>query len=279
MNEKNNKSKTKANIFKILGDFCLEILNVYKATTNRLSPLLGTCFSLVLILLIIALFASILLKLWYVTLTFMILLISFFLVIVFLIIYEVARQRKQIRNIGSIKYNMTGNTLKLANQLAPVQKAQIRDSLRLAVYDAAEALEIDAKLLRSNLFGKDEQNNMRMILDFTFNMNWREEYTISMPVGYGSTGRCFTNGEPNIAILREDWGKDSIEDEQLKKIHPDLRWIISMPVYIGDDKSHPFWVMNVDGLKVGLNESRLDVSLKQLFNWSKIISVIASKYE
>jgi hypothetical protein len=279
MNEKNNKSKTKANIFKILGDFCLEILNVYKATTNRLSPLLGTCFSLVLILLIIALFASILLKLWYVTLTFIILLISFFLVIVFLIIYEVARQRKQIRNIGSIKYNMTGNTLKLANQLAPVQKAQIRDSLRLAVYDAAEALEIDAKLLRSNLFGKDEQNNMRMILDFTFNMNWREEYTISMPVGYGSTGRCFTNGEPNIAILSEDWGKDSIEDEQLKKIHPDLRWIISMPVYIGDDKSHPFWVMNVDGLKVGLNESRLDVSLKQLFNWSKIISVIASKYE
>jgi len=190
---------------------------------------------------------------------------------------QIRSDTKQLKAKRSIITSMNGNTLQLADNLNRSQKEQIREALQYAVQDVAEALSAAPNLLRSNLFGKDDANNMRMILDLTFNMNWPDEYNISMPVGYGSTGRCFSEGKPNIAILREDWGKDTLVDEELKKVHPDLRWIISVPVRIGEGETPPIWVMNVDGLKASANEEKLQKALGKLFIWSKFISLIISK--
>ena len=198
-------------------------------------------------------------------------------VIICLFFLERRSQRKQIKAMGGIIYDMNGNTVQLADNLNTNQKKEIKEALQHAVRDVAETLDVDPNLLRSNLFGKDDQNNMRMILDLTYNMKWRDEYTVSIPVGYGSTGRCFSAGKPNIAILREDWGKDMLKDEELKKVHPDLKWIISVPVRIGEGKTPPIWVMNVDGLKASANEEKLQKALGKLFIWSKFISLIISK--
>lgn len=187
--------------------------------------------------------------------------------------------RKQMQAPGGIIIisDMNGNTLQAADNLNTDQKSQIKKALQYAVEEVAETLDVDPNLLRSNLFGKDDANNMRMISDLTYNMNWKDEYTISMPVGYGSTGRCFSEGKPNIAIFRKDWGKDRLEDEELKKVHPDLRWIISVPVRIGDGETPPIWVMNVDGLKESPNQEELQKALGRLFTVSKIISFIITK--
>ena len=86
------------------------------------------------------------------------------------------------------------NAIRFANQLNDVQKQDIIKILGGVAKDVAEELNIPLNLIRSNLFGIDSQGRMRMLREMTFNMDREEEFTISMPVGYGSTGRCFQSG-------------------------------------------------------------------------------------
>lgn len=106
-------------------------------------------------------------------------------------------------------------------------------------------------------------------------MNRVEELTISMPVGYGSAGICFDTGKPNIAVFRENWGSAVIAAPELSKVHPDLRWIVSVPVLITTGAgAKPFWVLNVDGLNERKTETQLQPVVPNLFKWSQLISLI-----
>ena len=98
-----------------------------------------------------------------------------------------------------------------------------------------------------------------------------------MPVGYGSTGRCFKSNKPNIALFREDWGCDLIEDEEQKKVDPDLRWIISIPILGGSNGVRTIWVLNVDGIKDKKGEDELQQALNSLVYWSHLITVFIAK--
>lgn len=194
--------------------------------------------------------------------------------LVFLFILEVSSQRKQIRTPVPASFDTTRDTLSIVDRLSENQKRDILGALRGAVEDVADALRIRLEFVRANLFGEDNHDRMKMFREFTFNMNREEELAISMPVGYGSTGRCFQSGKPNIAVFREDWGKDVIEDEELLKVHPDLRWIISVPILARGDGVQPFWVLNVDGLNERRREDELRGALSRLFSWSQYISLV-----
>ncbi|MCJ7646049.1 hypothetical protein MUO65_03980 [bacterium] len=169
------------------------------------------------------------------------------------------------------------NTIVLANQLNKEQKEGVCNILKEVALEVAKVLNLSSNLVRSNLFGKDEHNSLRMIRDLMFQMDRFAELTISMPVGYGSTGRCFSTCEPNIAVLENNWGKDVLEDEELKKVHPDLKWIISIPVLGGNEITKPIWVLNVDGLQERKRPDELRSALSQMFKYSKLISLILTQ--
>ncbi len=196
----------------------------------------------------------------------------FALVIAILLIrMEIREQKETIRSSIGDKLSMGNDTTSIIGLLNTDQCQDIINILSGAAKDVADALGIPIELVRSNLFGVVSDGTMRMLKNFTFNMNREEELTISMPVGYGSTGRCFKNRKPNIAIFREGWGENVIEGEELSKVHPDLQWIISVPVPPGGEKSPPIWVLNVDGLKERFGEEKLREALRPLFYWSQMI--------
>jgi len=163
--------------------------------------------------------------------------------------------------------------------LAANQKQDIKTVLRKAAEEVADVLKIAPKLLRANLFAPDEHEHMRIVPGLSHNMHSVDELSISIPVGYGSTGRCFRSGKPNIAVFREDWGAARLADEELRKLDPNLRWIISVPVSGATDEAQPICVMNIDGLTELRDETELESALSHLYSWSYMISKILSQSE
>jgi hypothetical protein len=157
----------------------------------------------------------------------------------------------------------------LLTDLRPDQRTKIQSILRSAAEEVAKSLEIPYEYVRANVFGKDN-NRLRIVDGLTHNMTRNEELTISMPIGYGSTGRCFENCRPNIAIFHGDWGKDVIEDKELRKVHPDLRWIISFPIP-DKNKNQSIGVLNIDGLNKTFTESELEQAFRSLTWWSQLV--------
>lgn len=174
---------------------------------------------------------------------------------------------------------VSSSTLDMAKMLSPEAKAEIRHVLEYAAIDTAERLSLPQNLVRANIFGVDHHNTMRIPPGFTYNMKRKEELTVAIPVGYGSTGISFAEENPHIAVFREDWGKSVIADHELKKVHPDLRWIISIPVLLtaenGETKA--VWTLNVDGLVEKKTEKQLEPIVPNLLPFSGVISLIINK--
>lgn len=193
---------------------------------------------------------------------------------------EVQREEdlQELQNRLTATVNVGNSTIDLADKLDDSQKKGIRQILKDATRQVASELKIPEKLVRSNLFGLDDHRQLKMLHDLTYNMNREEELTISMPVGYGSTGRCFEERRPNIAVFDKDWGKNLLADKELRKVHPDLRWIISIPVPFDEHiEVQPIWVLNVDGLEEGRSEHEIQRALGQLIIRSSIIKLYISE--
>jgi len=84
------------------------------------------------------------------------------------------------------------------------------------------------------------------------NMDRQQELLITFEPKQGVTGNVFASGQARVAqrLLSDTGHWDSvynITDELAAIIHPDLKWIISMPLKSGGNK--PVGVMNVDGLR------------------------------
>ena len=197
------------------------------------------------------------------------------IVLVFIIVMGIRSRSDRRKVVSYPKEEVIGkNNIVLADKLGLDQKEGIRKVLREAAGVAAKVLNLNPDLVRSNLFGRDEHDRLRMIKDLTFQMNHPDELTLKIPIGYGSTGRCFKSSDPNIAVLENDWGRDRIEDSELRKLHPELKWIISMPVLGGGDPARPIWVLNVDGLREKRQADDLQKALRKIFKYSATISII-----
>jgi hypothetical protein len=164
---------------------------------------------------------------------------------------------------NSTKSSVVPDTLRIEQSLSPDQRADIHSILQKVVLDTAKKLKLSTARVRANVFGLDEHNHLHIVDDFTYNMTGRpEELTIEMPVGEGSSGRAFQSGKPNIALLKDDWAENVLADDELAKVHPELRWIISMPV---KDAQRAVWVLNVDGLDDGPTVDQLREVVQMLY--------------
>jgi hypothetical protein len=154
---------------------------------------------------------------------------------------------------------------RLWGSLSPSQRETLSLGLRGAVTDVASVVGMDAQLVRSNMFSLiPGTNRLAMVKDATCHMERPEELTIQMDFGKGSTGRAFANGEVVRSIWKEGWGASDIgEDDQMAKVHPDLRWILSVPILPSDDPK-PVLVLSVDGLRKTPSLERLATALSHL---------------
>jgi len=188
-------------------------------------------------------------------------------------------RRLQIQSSSIVGSSVSSGMKDLTQRLTTTQRQNIMKLLEGASTDVARVLELPQDLVRSNLFEKSDNDRVCIIRALTFNMNREEELTISLPVGIGSTGRCFETGQPNIAIFSEDWGKDNMEEPEFRKMHPDLRWVISVPVSATERDLRPKWVLNVDGLQTRKEDYELRGALGQIFGWSQMVSLVIGKSE
>jgi hypothetical protein len=158
------------------------------------------------------------------------------------------------------------------------QRGTMRDFLAEVAAKGSAVLGVDPIRVRANMFGTDGHGRMKIITDFMFNMNRPVEWTISMPVGRGSTGRCFAENSGaaaaagHVARYDQGWGPDDLEPEELRKAHPDLRWIVSYPIYAPGAANQCLWVLNIDGL-IDIPESqKLDLLVEQLKAWTSTVT-------
>lgn len=130
--------------------------------------------------------------------------------------------------------------------LSVSDQRRINNVLQFAVNVTERKMKSPQGTIRANLFVpfRDEL----MIPDGAHhNMDGHPDLSIRIPFGMGSTGRAFKYRTHHIAIFKEHWGDDTLPGELLRKVHPELKWIVSIPLCDPDDGG-VFGVMNVDGL-------------------------------
>jgi len=164
---------------------------------------------------------------------------------------------------------------RLARGLADDVRVQVEKGLWGAVRDVAVITGVEEHLVRANLFARiPETDELGMVKDLWCRMDGKAEHTIRIGIGRGGTGTAWANGDPNFAIWKDGWGASDIpDDKELKKVHPELRWILSVPV-MGTSPPVPRLTLNVDGLRETPSEARLQKALLCLPRFAFSIAVI-----
>jgi hypothetical protein len=110
--------------------------------------------------------------------------------------------------------------------------------------DVAGLLGIDKSRCRANIFGEISGARRLQIVDHLMaNMGDVVEWEISVPIGKGAVGIAWAIGNSKIVVLPPQ-GDDSLSPEEASRVHPDLKWIISVPIRVDGSAK---WVVNVDG--------------------------------
>lgn len=136
--------------------------------------------------------------------------------------------------------------------------------------------------VRANIFfpvcdasGKQNKNKLKIYSDLYCKMDSPEEREITFKPKQGATGRVFTDGQRRVVQRLPSGSGDwedvyNITDKLAAIIHPDLKWIISMPL-IGTDKK-PIGVVNVDGLRCEFPTDVLSTCMRNLTNHMSIMN-------
>lgn len=84
------------------------------------------------------------------------------------------------------------------------------------------------------------------------NMNRQQEWGIRFRPGQGSSGICFNEGTTRITLTRDFM----IDDEFRDRIHPALKWIISIPLMKANN--YALAVLNIDGIEREISKDNLN---------------------
>jgi pimeloyl-ACP methyl ester carboxylesterase len=124
---------------------------------------------------------------------------------------------------------------------------KVRTEMQALRQEAAKILGEPADRLRVNLFAPMD-GALRIVPGATDNMNYAPEFDLRIEVDHGATGKAFGSGNSCIVIKRGDtWTGNTLPGDELEKINPALRWVISLPVR-SEARSAVVGVINVDGL-------------------------------
>lgn len=139
-------------------------------------------------------------------------------------------------------------------QLPPDHLRRVRTLLQQIRAVAADRLEVDAGLVRANLFVPNA-NVLRMVRGAWDNMRWAPEHELELELDHGSTGRAYTDGTPfSIRRRGAGWTAGTLPGPQQERLEPRLQWVLSLPIgriVRHEDiavASEVVGVLNVDGL-------------------------------
>ena len=162
---------------------------------------------------------------------------------------------------------------KLAAALDDSQRTFFAAALPGVANEVANAAGVPIEHVRANLFTQvPGTNRLGMVADLCFHMNDARERTIQMEIGTGSAGTAFASGNLNRAIWKKGWGANDIgDDAELAKVNPELRWILSAPIYASNGAGAKL-VLNVDGVHDTPTAARLADAIAHLPRYATLIS-------
>lgn len=135
----------------------------------------------------------------------------------------------------------------------------IRTIMEITIQNIATKLGMPLPEVRGNMFEVCGDGRMRMCLEIAVRMTVAEQ-SITMPLGYGATGRAAeamspklrrgtlpvdANGQPTGERIK--WGDADLAAPEAGKVHERLSWIISAPFQGASDGITR--VLNIDGLQ------------------------------
>lgn len=123
---------------------------------------------------------------------------------------------------------------------------RLQAHLQFVRQEAARILEHPADQVRVNLFAP-MGGALSMVPDVHDNMTYAPEFGLRIEPMHGGTGNAFASNSP-VSVLRigDSW-THNLPGNQLAKIEPRLRWIVSLPVK-SKHRDIMIGVVNVDGL-------------------------------
>lgn len=183
---------------------------------------------------------------------------------------------KTTRAKSSGSYAVT-STSAIASKATAKEKNEIVGLLGTATKIASRTLSMKPEHVRSNIFGRTPDGSLKIIDGLTFNMGDPSgELELELPLGVGSTGRAFSLAKPNVATFEDGWAADVLDAPDMRRIHPQLRWIISIPVTAGNPPVS-VWVLNVDGIIEKRPREQVKDALPDLVNVGQMLAVVVAK--
>ena len=126
--------------------------------------------------------------------------------------------------------------------------SKVRTELQAFRLEAAKLLEMEANLVRINLFAPID-GALRIVPGATDNMTWAPEFDLRIEPEHGATGTAFARGDSAIVVRTgQDWSGNTLPGDELAKIHPDLKWVVSLPMKSTARENAVVACVNVDGL-------------------------------
>jgi pimeloyl-ACP methyl ester carboxylesterase len=132
-------------------------------------------------------------------------------------------------------------------RMSTARQKLVRAELQAFRQNGARHLGYDVNRVRVNLFGMID-GALRMLPSVADNMTFAPEYELEILPGQGGTGDAYQNGV--ICVLSktgDSWSGNNLPTAELAKIHPELGWIVSLPVK-GEEDGPALGVVNIDGL-------------------------------
>ncbi len=142
----------------------------------------------------------------------------------------------------------------------------LRRVLDVGVRQIANSLGISSTALRANVMVPTLKDDLYIPIGLGFpsgrfhSSSDGDELDIRIPIGQGAAGVAFKERKMVVALFEPGWLNHPIPEAELKKAHPDLRWILSAPIPDFDDRMRfrMSGVLNIDCIGQSKTEGELD---------------------
>jgi len=113
------------------------------------------------------------------------------------------------------------------------------------------------------------------------NMHHDGEWGLRFRPNHGCTGTAYTTGEPVFAV-KDAMGKwdntYSITDEELAKLHPHLKWVVSVPIK-DEETNLTLAVVNIDCLNCAIVREQLTEMTVKLVDYYRDLTKIVCNHK
>lgn len=125
---------------------------------------------------------------------------------------------------------------------------KVTEELEAFREEVAKILVEQPRRIRLSVFAPID-GALRIVPGATVNMKYVPEFDLKISPDHGATGTAFQSGSPCLIVKTgKVWDGYSLPGTELNKIHPDLKWVLSIPIRNGESGAIVA-VLSVDGIQ------------------------------